>query len=787
MTVPSSSITELCARAGGIPSEDLCRLAFDSAPDGILLIDPAGSIVLVNTRLEQDFGYAQGELVGQPVRMLLPEGIGPAHGGDPAEHSAMSLAPSNGLRRERIGRRKDGSSTAVAIGVTPIQTDHGVFVLASLVDTGGRSRQEGHHDGALRELLEFERIVSELAAAFINVPPDHVDSMILDALHRIADALDLDRSSLFQFGDGGDDFLLTHNWARQVESIPGYVSARMNFPWSEATIRRGELAMFTSRDEVPDPIERATLQQLGTKSRVAIPLWIEGRVVGAISFATTRRQRPWSAEMLGQLQLVAQVLSGALARKHAATALRASEERFRTVADDAPVMIWISGPDKKCTWLNRRWLEFVGEPLEHEVGAGWVAAVHAEDRDACIRTYETEFDARRPFSMEYRLRRHDGEWRWVLDRGGPTYAADGSFSGYIGSCIDITEQKEAKLDLEKALANVRQLRDQLQVENVYLRHEVEEELGPGNVVGKSTTLRSVLEQVEQVATTDSTVLLLGETGTGKELFATHIHERSARKARTMVRVNCAAIPATLIESELFGREKGAFTGALARQIGRFEMADHSTIFLDEIGDLPAEVQVKLLRVLEERRIERLGSPTSIRVDTRIIAATHRDLDQLMAAGTFRADLFYRLNVFPIRVPPLRERIEDIPLLVWRFVEEFSKAFGKRIESISRENLTALQQYPWPGNIRELRNVVERAMITATGPRLTIVLPDASPAAVKRSAKLVDVERTHIRSVLEGTNWRIRGPGGAADRLGLKPTTLETRLAKLGLKRPAPHA
>jgi transcriptional regulator with GAF, ATPase, and Fis domain len=375
----------------------------------------------------------------------------------------------------------------------------------------------------------------------------------------------------------------------------------------------------------------------------------------------------------------------------------------------------------------------------------------------------------------------------VLDRGGPTYAADGSFSGYIGSCVDITEQKEAKLDLEKALATVEQLRDQLQVENVYLRREAEEELWPGNVVGKSTSLRSVLEQVEQVASTDSTVLLLGETGTGKELFATQIHERSGRKGRTMVRVNCAAIPATLIESELFGREKGAFTGALARQIGRFEMADHSTIFLDEIGDLPAEVQVKLLRVLEERRIERLGSPTSIRVDTRIIAATHRDLDQLMAAGTFRADLFYRLNVFPIRVPPLRERVEDIPLLVWRFVEEFSKAFGKRIESIGRENLAALQQYPWPGNIRELRNVVERAMITATGSRLTIVLPDATPAAVKRSAKLVDVERTHIRSVLEITNWRIRGSGGAADRLGLKPTTLETRLAKLGLKRPAPHA
>ena len=255
----------------------------------------------------------------------------------------------------------------------------------------------------------------------------------------------------------------------------------------------------------------------------------------------------------------------------------------------------------------------------------------------------------------------------------------------------------------------------------------------------------MLDQIEQVAATDSTVLLLGETGTGKELFATQIHELGARRNRPMVRVNCAAIPATLIESELFGREKGAFTGALARQVGRFELAHHSTIFLDEIGDLPPDVQVKLLRVLEERQIERLGSPRPITVDTRIIAATHRNLEQRIAEGTFREDLYYRLNVFPIHVPPLRERVEDIPLLVWRFVEEFSKAFGKRIESIDKDNLAALQQYSWPGNIRELRNVVERAMIVATQQATDHPVPQTSAAATRRSPKLVDVEKEHIRS------------------------------------------
>jgi transcriptional regulator with GAF, ATPase, and Fis domain len=333
-----------------------------------------------------------------------------------------------------------------------------------------------------------------------------------------------------------------------------------------------------------------------------------------------------------------------------------------------------------------------------------------------------------------------------------------------------------------AMVEVARLKDELQAENRILR-ETHGWATNTPIVGKSAAVRQVLEQIKQVAQTDSTVLLLGETGTGKELFATQLHELGPRRNRPMVRVNCAAIPSTLIESELFGREKGAFTGALSRQIGRFELADHSTIFLDEIGDLPAEVQVKLLRVLEERRIERLGSPQPIHVDARIIAATHRNLDELIAAGTFREDLFYRLNVFPIRVPPLRERIEDVPPLVWRFVEEFSKAFGKRIDSIAKDNLAALQHYPWPGNIRELRNVVERAMIAATGPRLTIAVPHASTAAIKRSPKLVDVEKEHIRSVLETTGWRIRGAGGAAERLGLKPTTLETRMAKLGLKRP----
>ena len=348
---------------------------------------------------------------------------------------------------------------------------------------------------------------------------------------------------------------------------------------------------------------------------------------------------------------------------------------------------------------------------------------------------------------------------------------------------NILARCESDETLRQAILQIEHARDRMRAETLYLRRESQDRAGTGVIIGQSQAIRTMLEQARQVSATDSTVLLLGETGTGKELIAAHIHELSARRGRIMVRVNCSAIPSTLMESELFGREKGAFTGALARQIGRFELADHSTIFLDEIGELPSDVQVKLLRVLEERQIERLGSPKGVHVDVRIIAATHRNLEKRIAEGAFRDDLFYRLNVFPIQVPPLRDRIEDIPLLVWRFVDEFSKAFGKRIDVISREDMAVLQRYSWPGNIRELRNVVERAMIVSTGTQLSIPLPAVAHPAGKRSLKLNDVEREHILSVLDTSGWRIRGASGAASLLGLKPTTLEARMAKLGVTRP----
>ena len=348
-------------------------------------------------------------------------------------------------------------------------------------------------------------------------------------------------------------------------------------------------------------------------------------------------------------------------------------------------------------------------------------------------------------------------------------------------------------ELAAALAEITRLKERLEAENDYLlRHCARPR--PGQLpASRSPRFNQVLEEIAQVAPTSATVLLLGDTGTGKELLADAIHDLSGRRQRPMVKVNCAALPASLIEAELFGREKGAYTGALARQMGRFELADGSTIFLDEVGELPLELQIKLLRVLQDGSFERVGSTRTIQVDARVVAATNRDLARAVAEGRFRDDLYYRLNVFPIVVPPLRERPEDIPMLAWEFVRELSESMGKPIEHIAEESMAALLAYPWPGNVRELRNLIERAMILARGPTLHVSLGPARPPVSQRTPdktsenasadSLEAMERDHILQVLEQTGWRIRGSGGAAQRLGIKPTTLESRLKRLGLRRP----
>lgn len=457
------------------------------------------------------------------------------------------------------------------------------------------------------------------------------------------------------------------------------------------------------------------------------------------------------------------------------------------------------------------------EPIDtslpvHEQVAELYNCVLAECNDACARLYgapraeevvgkrltelfgtaEGSLDGLFTGMIQGGYRIVDGEGVEVLEDGSRRYflnnghgvIENGKLIRIWGTFRDITERRRREADLQRAYREIKELKERLETENVLLREEVKESRLHGELVGQSKGMRSVLDLAERVAGTDSSVLILGETGTGKELVARAIHNMSLRKDRGLVVVNCAALPATLIEGELFGREKGAFTGAITKQLGRFEMADRSTIFLDEIGELTPDLQVKLLRVLQEREVQRLGGTSTIRVDVRVIAATNRDLQDDVAEGRFRQDLFYRLDVFPIVIPALRDRCDDIPSLVWSFVAEFNQKMGKRVERIPEKTMEAVVRNPWPGNVRELRNAIERAMILCNGRTLQVPLcRPALPAAAEEALTLEDMERRHILRVLEATGWRVRGSHGAAGRLGLKPTTLESRMSKLGICRP----
>ena len=465
-------------------------------------------------------------------------------------------------------------------------------------------------------------------------------------------------------------------------------------------------------------------------------------------------------------------------------AIRESEARFRNMADTAPVTLWIADADMRVTFFNQYFLKYTGETIHNLLGDGWLKLLHPDDRDHYVRTFTTARDNQSPFTIEFRIRRADGEYRWKYGTAAPRFAADGKFLGYIGSQLDISDRKAAEEGLKSALEQIYELKNQLHEENIYLKEVIKLDHQFEEIVGSSDELKYVLFKIEQVAPTDSTVLISGETGTGKELVARAIHQTSLRKDRPLVKVNCAALAAGLIESELFGHERGAFTGAASRKLGRFELADGATIFLDEIGELPLELQAKLLRLIQEGEFERLGSSTTLKTDVRIMAATNRNLEAEVRAGRFREDLLFRLNVFPVTVPPLRERKEDIPELVEHFVNQFSKKLGKTIASIPPATLRSFAQYEWPGNVRELANVIERAVIGTSGSTLNVLEQLGEQKKVEDTNELPEslagVERKHIIKTLLTTNWRIEGPHGAARILGVNPSTLRTRMAKLGV-------
>ena len=536
-------------------------------------------------------------------------------------------------------------------------------------------------------------------------------------------------------------------------------------------------------------------------------LWTEYKwqIIGTISF------------MIVETILIAFLLIGRTRQRRAEAererfALLAQSEhrRLEDVVSNVPGIVWESRVDPSG---KTRTEHFISQHVEKMLGYTvqewmseprfWLSIIPDEEREETLRANDAIFESGTSGVIQYHWRTKDGRLLWVESHLSAIFDDNNTPVGLRGVTLDISERKATEEALRNALIEVGRLKDQFQQENVYLREHVDLEHEFQEIVGNSDEIKYVLFKVQQVAPTDASVLIQGETGTGKELVAQAIHSASNRKDRPLVKINCAALPANLIESELFGHEKGAFTGAQARKIGRFELADGATLFLDEIGELPLELQAKLLRVLQEGEFERVGSSQTRKVDVRIIAATNRNLKMEVQNGLFREDLWYRLNVFPMTVPPLRHRKSDIALLVNFFVNGFNRKLGRIVKTVSPQTMQTLENYYWPGNVRELANVIERALINSNGTVLQLADKlDATPPERRangngngnangnghhKPTKLEDVERDHILNTLNACDWRIEGIKGAAEILGINSSTLRSRMIKLGIKRPRPNS
>ena len=476
-------------------------------------------------------------------------------------------------------------------------------------------------------------------------------------------------------------------------------------------------------------------------------------------------------------------------QKAAEDELRQAEQRYRLVADFTYDWETWENLDGSYIYVSPSFERITGYRVQQLIDRpGMLNEIILPDHFTQWQKHQQAVHAQHETGeIQFLIRTKNGKIRWIEHICQPVYGDKGEYLGIRASNRDISDRKEAEIMLRSAYTEIEQLKNRLEAESAYLQDEIKLEHNFENIIGNSDALKYVLYRVAEAAPTDTHVLILGETGTGKELIARAIHNLSSRSKRALVKVNCASLPASLIESELFGHEKGAFTGADVRRVGRFQLADGATLFLDEISEIPLELQPKLLQVLQDGEFEPLGSSKTLRVDVRIIAASNRDLEDEVNHGRFRQDLFYRINVFPFTVPPLRHRKEDIPLLVKWFVDRFNRKMDKNITSIPKALIKHLQAYDWPGNVRELENVIERAVITSKVSILKLTDNLVIPAKVRSRAKLketlTEVERAQILNTLENTGWKIEGTNGAAGVLGLAPSTLRDRIKKLGIRKP----
>ncbi len=702
----------------------------------------------------------------------------------------------------------------------------------------GSRESETEHVGTNASLRheEFEDVVAEVMSRFLDATGE-LSAFIEQSLSKIGLFLGLDRLSYVDVYADEGRIVPRWQWVYDADKAMNLglgenVSDR--FRWLTTKLRDGAPLVVKCIDDLPEiaSTERAYCDLLGVKSFAFVPAISEDEVVGALGLDFYSDSHSFDERILKRLHVATSIIASAISRHVAQRKideLRHFEEALSRISTK-----FVNLPPDDVDGKIEEGLRIVaeilaadhvtlsvpvdGDDLEHT--HEWVADKSGGHRFKGMRLRESHpWYTSRMYQREPLIVSNLADWpteasaeRALAERMGlPSVVAVpiairgepvglltvNSFAQrawtkaivyklrLLGEVFcEAMYRRHDELELKKSYEKIEALNEKIEQENRYLRKEVKLTQGHGEIIGDSVALRAALTKAEQVAATNSTVLILGETGTGKELLARWIHSASPRRDKLLVTVNCAALPSSLVEAELFGREKGAFTGALTRELGRFEIADGSTIFLDEVGELSLELQAKLLRVLQDGKFERLGSSATRNVDVRVLAATNHDLKQAVENKEFREDLYYRLNVFPIEMPPLRARIEDLPHLVWSFVEEFSEAMGKNIEKIPHTAMEALKAYRWPGNVRELRNIIERAMIMSRGPTLAIDLPEQTAPGSEAAAKtLDDVEREYIETIAESTGWRISGARGAAEILGMKATTLESRMKKLGIKRP----
>jgi len=638
----------------------------------------------------------------------------------------------------------------------------------------------------------FEELLLEISALFINLPVNSIDEVIEDTQRRICHCLDFDLSSLWQWSNQDSHTMtITHLYSPpDGPEQPEDIDASQVVPWIYKQMLSGR-TLAISNEDLPEEarLDKETRLSFGVRSSVIVPL-IAGDepILGVISFDILHEARSFDDREVKRLRLVTEIFTNALLRQRSEKQLLESEAKLSLAAESAGAGLWELDCTTGAFWATDKAREIFGYDSDEVVNMErFERSVYPADLTAVKRALASSMEKRDKLLVEYRINNDKNRPTWICSRGRPYCNSEGTITRMFGISIDITDRKKLEEQLRGNLAEIERLKEQLEQENYILREDLKAEQGFEHIIGQSKKFRAVLNAARQVASTPATVLLLGETGTGKGIVAHAIQAMSDRRSQPFVTVNCAALPHDLIESELFGREKGAFTGAHASQAGRFEIANHGTIFLDEIGEMSLDMQVKLLAVLQDGKIERLGSPKSVKVNVRVIAATARDLKKDIKNGRFREDLYYRLKVFPITIPPLRQRTDDIVPLTQHFIEKYSRKMGKEIKSIPKRSLVKLQNYSWPGNVRELEHLIERSVIISPGNSLIIggQLQHEGADTENRAIKdLLSLEHDHIKKVLSMTDWKIEGPGGAASILNINPSTLRSKLKKLQIRRPS---